>query len=141
MSKTNFLKSTLLAASLAITAAIIPNPAHAEPGEQFTTMLARADSNGDGSVTWAEFASMRADMFAKLDRNDDGFVDTKDRPRLMANRFDQAYRGLAQADANGDGRVSRTELQNGRAPAFDAADTDDDRVLSAKEIAAIKAAR
>lgn len=141
MTKANYLTASHLAAFLVVLAAIIANPAHAQSGEQLTTMLARADSNGDGSVSWAEFSAMRSDVLTRLDRNGDGFVDSEDRPRIMASRFDQAFGALVQADANGDGRISRAEVQSGRAPAFDTADTDNNRVLSAGEIAAIGALR
>lgn len=141
MIKTNFLTSILRAAFLVVPAAIIANPAFAQSGSQLTTMVARADSNGDGAVTWAEFVAVRSETFARLDRNGDGYVDGNDRPRIMASRFDQAYGALVKADANGEERISRAEVQRGRAPAFEAADTDHNRVLSAKEIGAIGTSR
>lgn len=138
MIKTNLLTSILFAAVIAIPAALVANPAHAQSGDQMTQMLARADTNRDGAVTWGEFSAVRTQMFAKMDRNSDGYVDKKDRPQIMASRFDQAYSALAKSDANRDGRISRAEVQSGPAPAFEAADADNNRVLSAKEIGAAR---
>jgi Ca2+-binding EF-hand superfamily protein len=76
-----------------------------------------------------------------MDRSGDGYVDSRDRPRLMGSRIDQAYAALARADANGDRRISRAELRDAPAPGFDAADADQDGVLSAREIAAIRSSR
>lgn len=116
-------------------------PARAQSGDDFKMILDHADTNRDGQVTWSEFAAVRSGMFDRMDRNEDGFVDRKDRPRMFGSRFDQAYRMMSTLDANSDGRVSRAELHNGKSPAFDAADTNGDRVLSADEVARISAKR
>jgi len=141
MTNTSLIPSILFVSILGVTAVIPAGPAQAQAGDQFQSMLARADANGDGAVTWAEFMALRTGMVAAMDRNDDGYVDSQDRPRLMASRFDEGFERLVQADANRDGRISRAELTNRQAPAFEAADTDRNRVLSASEIAAIRPSR
>lgn len=141
MTNTSLIPSILFVSILGVTAVIPAGPAQAQSGDQFQSMLARADANGDGAVTWSEFMALRTGMFTTMDRNDDGYVDSQDRPRLMASRFDEGFERLVQADANRDGRISRAELTNRQAPAFEAADTDRNRVLSASEIAAIRPSR
>lgn len=122
-------------------ALIIAAPGHAQSHDQMRQLLERADTNGDGNITRAEFDRVRSEMFARLDRNGDGHVDSKDRPRMFGDRFDQAYRMLTSLDTNGDRRISRTELANGDAPAFVAGDTNGDDVLSRTEIAALSPSR
>lgn len=101
----------------------------------------RADANDDGSVTRDEFIAARADLFTKLDRNSDGYIDSNDVPkRLAARRQQQGGRDfmVGQFDADGDGKVSKEEFVNGPTLAFDRADTNKDNVLDAKELAAAK---
>lgn len=102
--------------------------------------LARADSNGDGAIQWQEVLDMRASGFERMDRNKDGFVDLDDRPRFGPGRgrFESAFNEIkANSDADGDGRISQTEMIDAPAPFFTAGDTDKDGVLSADEIAAL----
>jgi hypothetical protein len=141
VTKTAPFNSILLTIILAAPSLLVATQAVAQSGGQMTMMLKRADSNGDGQVTWAEFTAVRADMFERMDRNSDGYVDSKDRPRQFGSQFDRAFGELLRLDADGDGRISGEELLQGRAPAFDAADADQDRVLNAKEIAAASPSR
>lgn len=105
-------------------------------GEWFSA----ADANGDGSVTKAEFASYRDANFGKLDRNSDGVVSPTDFPRL-AKRKPEALARLTQvlgnADSNGDGAISRSELAQAPPVMFDRADANrDGRVTKAEYDAA-----
>lgn len=107
---------------------------------QTADRLARADSNGDGAIEWQEVLDMRASGFERMDRNDDGFVDLDDRPRFGPgrSRFETAFNQLkANSDADGDGRITQTEMIEAPAPVFTAGDTDEDGTLSADEIAAL----
>lgn len=106
-------------------------------------MFERADANNDGSVTKEEFIATRGDQFAKLDRNSDGYLDSTDMPKRMAERRKQNGGGETQGgqfDTNGDGKVSKDEFINGPTLIFDRADTDKNSVLDAKELAAAKEA-
>lgn len=85
-----------------------------------------------------------ARLLDQLDDNDDGFLDREEAPQRMKQRF-------ARMDVNGDGKLSREELQNaagragngpargGQAPAGDPLlrllDADADGELSQEEIA------
>jgi Ca2+-binding EF-hand superfamily protein len=136
------MKTQVLAMALAAlcTAGLISTAA-AQSARDPMQMLEQADRNGDGAITWAEVMASRESAFAQLDRNRNGFADRQDRPRIGGDRFDQAMRQFASADANRDGRISRSEFMNAPSPQFDAVDVNNDRVLSAAEIAAARARR
>lgn len=141
MTKSYRFTAALITSVLVGPALLLSAPANAQSSDQMQKLLERADANGDGEITRAEFDQARAQMFSRMDRNEDGYVDSKDRPRMFSSRFDQAYRALASLDANGDKRISRAELTNGEAPAFTAGDTNRDAVLSRAEIAALSSSR
>ena len=61
------------------------------------------DPLGDKTMTKAEFMAKGADMFAKMDANRDGKLDTADRAGRQGAKFDQL-------DTNKDGNVSRDEF-------------------------------
>jgi hypothetical protein len=104
-------------------------------------LLAEADANDDGAVSWSEVVALRTQNFERLDRNDDGYIAANDRPRgLYAGRFDQAFSQVKeQYDANSDERVSRAEMVNAPAPLFTQGDVDGNRVLSAQELRTLRA--
>jgi hypothetical protein len=107
---------------------------------QSLEQLREADANGDGSVTWQEMMDMRASIFARLDRNGNGVVESSDSPAFGPgkSRFEQAFNSLRAADANRDGRITRGEMLNAPAPLFENGDTDGNRILSASELAALR---
>ncbi len=75
----------------------------------------RADVNKDGTVTREEFIAARAEHFAKLDRNSDGYIDSNDVPERLAKRRAQNGGGgdflAKQFDADGDGKVSEGRIR------------------------------
>lgn len=107
---------------------------------QSLDQLREADANGDGSVTWQEMMDMRVSVFGRLDRNGNGVVESGDSPAFGPgkSRFEQAFNSLRAADANRDGRITRSEMLNAPAPLFENGDTDGNRVLSANELAALR---
>lgn len=120
--------------------AMAPKPAIAQqPGPE--EMMARADANGDGDISWDEVMTLRTQSFERLDRNDDGVVSVDDRPRgPMAGRFDTGLaRVQVQFDADGDGEVTRDEMLGAPAPLFEQGDIDGDGVLTGDEMAALRA--
>lgn len=110
-----------------------------DPGQ----LLLRADLNGDGRITRAEYTQARAQLFDRLDRNKDGVVDQSDAPRGLlrrragGERMDQLREYM---DTNGDGRVTREEFVNGPTPMFDHADANGDGVIDQAELAAFREA-
>lgn len=49
--------------------------------ERQAARLARIDSDGDGRISEAEFVARRLEQLQRLDRNDDGVLDARDRRR------------------------------------------------------------
>jgi Ca2+-binding EF-hand superfamily protein len=107
-------------------------------------MLQRADTNGDGQVTRAEFSAARDKMFTRLDRNGDGYLSKDDSSHRLAARRDGSADRLADAmatlDKDKDGRISKTEFVNGPSPLFDRADTNHDGTIDAHELQAFSTA-
>lgn len=115
----------------------IIKPLHAQTTEQ----LDKADQNSDGKIEWHEIVEMRQSLFKRLDRNSDGYVDKKDKPSFgpMKKRFNKALEKLMSTDKNNDERISKQELLEGPAPLFELGDIDKDGILSAEEIAQLRA--
>lgn len=107
-------------------------------------MLARADANGDGSVTRAEASDARAAMFERLDRNADGAVsaDEREAARSRLAAFSQLMRSVMilradRMDADGDGILTRAEFMVSN-PMFERADRNGDGVIDPDEIARMR---
>ncbi len=101
-------------------------------------MLARLDDNGDGQLTRAEFEA----PFDRLDANRDGTIDQAEMaarrsfgagPASADGRTGGGGR-LARLDADGDGKISRSEFDR----PFDRLDTDRSGVIDAGELAAVQ---
>ena len=130
--------------TVAATLALLPiagTAAHAQSKAEVEELLKQADANSDGQITWAEVEKLRASSFARLDRNGDGYIDNSDRPSMFRRRFDQAMTKVVEFDANGDGRISQSEMMNAEAPAFTKVDTNGDKVVTSDEIQAMRASR
>jgi len=128
---------------LLLTAALLSaTPALAQRQRDPGAALANADANGDGVITRAEFQQSRSARFDKADRNHDGAVSRDDFKRLARFRPSAVERLdalISEADANGDGRVTRQEMANAPTPIFDRADTNQDGKIDQAELAAFKA--
>lgn len=130
--------------AIAATGALLPlfhvsaPVAFAQSQQDAQKMLKKADKNEDGNISWSEMLDMRKSVFYRLDRNKDGFVDTSDRPSFFGSQFDKAFERFVSFDTDGDNRISRQELLDGDAPAFEEADTNNDKVVSADEIEAMR---
>lgn len=80
------------------------------------TRMLRADGNSDGKISLEEWKARAAAakakrdparVFGRLDKNDDGFIDTAEIDPLLKKRFDRI-------DANSDGSLTAEELSAGR---------------------------
>lgn len=105
--------------------------------EQVTNLLKEADANEDGKTTRAELDAHRADMFDKLDRNNDGIVSEADKPRLRIPRkkFNEAYdKVVPKFDKDGDGTLSKAEWNTQEVDIFELLDANGDGAIAASEI-------
>ncbi|HEX4272674.1 MAG TPA: EF-hand domain-containing protein [Rhizomicrobium sp.] len=114
----------------------------AQPSKpDLSRMLEKADANGDGVITKAEFTDARAKLFDRLDRNHDGYLSKDDKPRFSLGRGgngDRLQQMILIFDKDGDGKISRDEFVNGPSFLFDRADTNHDGVVDAGELAAFR---
>lgn len=136
MSMKLILKSNLIAMAAGFTMLVSAGAASAQSMER----LSQADANGDGSISWQEMVDMRAGIFERLDRNGNGVADADDSPRFGPgkSRFDDAFGQMKNFDTNGDGRITKSEMLDAPSPLFEKGDTNNDKVLSADELAALR---
>ena len=103
--------------------------------------LDQADANHDGKVTKQEYNDARAALFARMDRNGDGFIDDADSREGANERGQRAAAALrGRIDSNGDGKVSKEEFVNAPTMLFDTIDADTNGELAAKELDAARTA-
>jgi hypothetical protein len=121
-------------AAAALAFACVPAAAQpsAEQLEKVRDLLTEADANADGKVTRREYDAHRAEIFAKLDRNQNDVVSEEDAPRIriakkkFTAKLEQV---LAMADKNGDGMLSRAEWDKPERDIFALVDQDEDGVI------------
>ncbi|MGF1526454.1 MAG: EF-hand domain-containing protein [Candidatus Competibacterales bacterium] len=121
---------------------LVPSSAIAQGELDPEQLFARGDLDGNGQVTRQEVIALRHSAAVRLDRNGDGRFDEADAPRFGAfkARYHQVLAQLQrQFDANGDGAVTTAEFINGPTTAFDLADTNGDGRLTRQEVNAAKA--
>ncbi|OLF72262.1 hypothetical protein AWH62_10520 [Maricaulis sp. W15] len=124
------------------------------------SMLRAADANGDNTITRAEVDALQAEMFAWMDRNGDGYLDSADaspvRQRLRAQREARADEGEGndrrrhrrgsrrgggegegpgrRFDTDEDGRISRAEFLGGENRLFARLDSDENGSITPDEL-------
>lgn len=99
--------------------------------------LARADANDDGNITREEFLARPAQMFTRLDDNNDGVISADERPQ---RRERGEHRGR-HGDANNDGQVSQAEFVASGAARFERLDANDDGRVTREEADAARGQR
>jgi len=119
----------LAAAVIGVTAAAAP--ASAKRGFR---MFNQADTNKDGSVSKAEYDAARGALFARMDANGDGTIETSELRawiRAMPARIrDARFKSL---DANGDGKITADEFVARRKAMFDRIDGNGDGAVDKAE--------
>ena len=96
-------------------------------------MMQRADTNGDGSISRAEFIAQSDQRFARLDKNGDGKLTADE----LAGGRGMGGRGMTGADANGDGVITRAEFTAQAEDRFAKLDANHDGQISADEMTAM----
>jgi Ca2+-binding EF-hand superfamily protein len=120
------------AAAFAGQAAPTGQPGQGGPGGRGGMMM-RADTNGDGKISRAEFTAMMEQRFTRLDKNGDGFI-TADEVSDMPNRGPGG--GVMAADADHDGKVSHAEFTALAATRFAKLDANGDGQITPDEMSA-----
>jgi hypothetical protein len=92
----------------------------------------RLDRNNDGRLSLAEWQGPR-DLFERLDLNRDGFLTRDELRQHRGDGGDRLDRFFRTADANGDGRLSRSEWP-GDLARFDRLDRNHDGFLTRDEL-------
>ncbi len=111
-----------------------------DQSERAAKMLAKADADGDGAVSRDELTAWREQIFARIDRNNDGALNDGDRRGRGARRIGERIDELEPVfDIDGDGSISRTEFVGGPTQFFDFADADGDDVVTADELKTARA--
>ena len=116
------------------TLAAQPSP---EALEKITEMMTQADLNGDGKTSRSELNQHRVQMFAKLDRSEDGVVDKVDSPRIpfAKRKFEPAFEQVKSIfDSNKDGRVTLDEWNRTDPDIFALLDANEDGVVTRAEL-------
>lgn len=112
------MKTSILAGGLAAMALVATGGATLaqQPGGTAGSRHARADVNGDGRISQAEFVQRRVERLTASDTNGDGTVSVEERRAgMQAHRAARSSERFSRLDADGNGSVSRSE--------FDAAHT------------------
>ena len=137
MTKVSAIFATLVFALSPIGAGIVLAQPSPEALGKITEMMIEADLNGDGKTTRAELNQHRAQMFAKLDRNEDGVIDKQDRPKrpIAKRKFEPAFeQAKAIFDKNEDGRVTLDEWNRSDPDIFAILDSNGDGVITRAEL-------
>ncbi|SOB87757.1 EF hand [Sphingomonas guangdongensis] len=80
---------------------------------QQTSPRVRADANGDGAVSRAEFVARAEARFARIDTDRNGSLSRDERRAGRPDRGRRMAGALQRLDSDGDGKLSRAEFATG----------------------------
>jgi hypothetical protein len=103
--------------------------------------LRRADANDDGIITRAEFDASASDRFARRDDNSDGAITEDERQGRGGGPDSRGRSGreggrMMDADANGDGTITRAEFDALQDEMFTRFDEDQNGAIERSEMPA-----
>lgn len=133
-----------LAGAALLAAGLAGAPAQAQPAGQ--PLFDRADADGDGVVTRAEWQALRAARFARIDTDGNGVLSQAEASAAAERRAaSRAGTLFARTDADGDGAITRAEFEAAGKPwmdrLFSRADANGDGAISRAEAAEMRRAR
>lgn len=97
------------------------------------------DRNRDGIVTCDEWKAYAAELFDAADANRDGFLDRTEYSKIISTDRMFETVDFAYYDANGDGKVARTEFVDKPNRAFALLDKNNECKLTASQVAGARA--
>ncbi|WP_018701226.1 EF-hand domain-containing protein [Amorphus coralli] len=100
------------------------------------TMIERLDTNGDGSITIEEFATVGERPMARFDADGNGSITTDEIDDALVERMIERRRQhiLDRFDLDADGTITAEEMQRQREKVFALMDRNDDGTVDAKEM-------
>lgn len=125
---------------------------HAQEGDKRGSPLANLDSDGDGSISFAEFQTLDGERFATADANSDGSlsldeflsarpergprpkgreIDEERAAEMQARMEERAVAQFIEMDHNGDDLVSKLEMQEAN---FLRLDSNNDGKIAGREL-------
>ena len=116
-------------------------PATAQSQDLFRQLLAdfkKIDVNGDGLMSIAEYRMVQIARWSRIDRNGDSYLTLDDFASIAAARVRTQLAKVSYLDADGDGRISRAEFVNGQPLLFRRADSNGDGALTRSELEAAR---
>ncbi|MEL6750642.1 MAG: EF-hand domain-containing protein [Pseudomonadota bacterium] len=130
------MKTTILMASLAVACVAVPTIAFADKGDRGARMLERIDTDKSGSISQTEFLEARTSRFDSADANNDGELTADEVAAQMERRRNErrAKRMLERMDIDGDGKVTRAEIESQATKRFALMDRDDSGAIEKDEM-------
>jgi len=121
--------AVLLVATIALS-----SPAYAQTQERGQRVMAMADTNRDGAISFEEFQAIRLRLFERADANADAFLTGEELSIMQQSRQSVRLNGasldMSRLDTNSDARVSRDEFSATGQAAFDRLDQNRDGSLN-----------
>ena len=130
------MKSMTFLAAAAVTATAFALPVHAQgvTAQDAGAIISRADANGDGNVSKAEFLARRSEAFEDLDADGSGGLTQSEFEFAVSERVKRfSGRAFGKVDTDGNGAISQSEWDQNPPRAFDKLDRNGDGVLSPAE--------
>lgn len=107
-----------------------------DPVQHLCANFERIDVNGDGAISRAEYRKVQLARWPQIDRNGDGVLTIDDFPRIAADRARTQLGEIAYLDTDGDGRISKSEFVDGDNPLFRQVDQNGNGVVTRSELQA-----